>query len=152
MIASVFNPSHQCFTKRASSPSHQEHDYAWGLAEATATEWSKASKADVLASAPATRQELNWYQFTILFRWIIRHEPETILLLTPIFLFKADDFVYWLTDVTHSEPTVCGSEAAWAVSGALSFSLPGSVVALPGQVVDLLRAVFACGKDFFESS
>lgn len=106
----------------------------------------------MLAAVPATRQELNWYQFTILFRWIIRHEPETILLLTPIFLFKADDFVYWLTDVTQSESTICGSEAAWAVSGALAISLPGSVLALPGQVIDLLKAIFACGKDFLENS
>lgn len=130
----------------------QDHDYAWGLTEATATEWAKTAKADVLASAPATRQELNWYQFTVLFRWIIRHEPETILLLTPIFLFKADDFVYWLTDVTQSQSTICGSEAAWAVSGALSLSLPGSVLTLPGQVVDFLTAVFSCGRAFFESS
>lgn len=106
----------------------------------------------MLASAPSTRQERNWYQFTVLFRWIIRHEPETILLVTPFFFFKADDFVYWLTDVTQSQSTICGSEAAWAVSGALSFSLPGSVLTLPGQLVDLLKATFSCGKAFFDSS
>ncbi|KAK5045841.1 hypothetical protein LTR84_008934 [Exophiala bonariae] len=42
-----------------------DHDYARGLAEATATEWAKSSKADVLAAVPATRQKLNWHQFTI---------------------------------------------------------------------------------------
>ncbi|KIW81737.1 hypothetical protein Z517_04763 [Fonsecaea pedrosoi CBS 271.37] len=129
----------------------QDHDYAWGLAEATATEWSKAQKADILASAPATQQELNWYQFTVLFRWILRHEPETILLLTPIFLFKADDFVYWLTDVTRSEPTICGSQAAWSISGSFSFTLD-SILDFPENVVDLLRAVYDCGSDFFENS
>lgn len=106
----------------------------------------------MLASPAATRQELNWYQFTILFRWIIRHEPETILLLTPVFLLQADDFVYWLTDVTRSEPTVCGSQAAWALSGVLSLTLDGTVLSLPAEAVDLLRAVYDCGKDYFENS
>jgi hypothetical protein len=87
----------------------------------------------------------------VLFRWIIRHEPETILLLTPIFLTKSDDFVYWLTDVTRPEPTICGSEAAWAISGTFSFTLSG-LLSFPQNVVDLLRAVYDCGSDFFENS
>ena len=87
----------------------------------------------------------------MLFRWILRNKPETILLLTPIFLFEADNFVLWLTDVTRSEPTICGSQAAWAVSGTLSFDLD-SIVDLPENAVDLLTAIYNCGSDFFENS
>jgi hypothetical protein len=87
----------------------------------------------------------------VLFRWILRNEDTTILLLTPIFLFEADNFVHWLTDVTRPEPTICGSQAAWAVSGALSFDL-GNILSLPHTAVDLLRAVYDCGSDFFENS
>ncbi|EXJ62096.1 hypothetical protein A1O7_02529 [Cladophialophora yegresii CBS 114405] len=126
----------------------EAHDYAWGLAEATATEWSKAKKADILASAPATRRELNWYQFTVLFRWIIRHESETILVLRPLFWTSSDDFVYWLTDVTRSEPTVYGSEAAWAISGTLSFSL-GGLLEFSQDILDLLRVLYDRWSDLF---
>jgi len=69
---------------------------------------------------------------------------------TRIFLFYSDDFVLWLTDVTRPEPTICGSEAAWAVSDvSLSFD---SLVSLPTDIVDLLEAIYNCGKDFIENS
>lgn len=59
------------------------HDSAWGEAEATSTKWAKEEVADVVARPPATRKELNWYEFTKLFRWIMRNEDLTILLLRP---------------------------------------------------------------------
>jgi hypothetical protein len=61
----------------------QAHDSAWGEAEATSTEWAKEEVADVVGQPPATRRELNWYEFTKLFRWILRNEDLTILLLRP---------------------------------------------------------------------
>jgi len=63
--------------------SRGDHDSAWGEAEATATEWSKEQKADKLANRAATGQEKNWYTFTKVFRWIMRNEGKTTVLLTP---------------------------------------------------------------------
>jgi hypothetical protein len=68
-----------------------------------------------------------------------------------IFLTKADDFVFWLTDTTRFEPALCGSQAAWAVAGTLTFDLRG-VVQLPANVISLLRAIYDCGKDFIEEN
>lgn len=69
-----------------------------------------------------------------------------------IFLTHADDLVFWLTDTTRSEPAECGSKAAWALSGTLAFDDGiSSVVQLPGNVIDLLRAIYDCGKDFIEN-
>jgi hypothetical protein len=62
-------------------PTRQLHDSAWGEAEATSTEWAKEEVADSVQAA--TRRELNWYAFTILFRWITRNQDLTILLLRP---------------------------------------------------------------------
>ena len=66
-----------------------------------------------------------------------------------IFLTRADDFVFWLTDTTRFEPALCGSQAAWAISGTLTFDLEG-IVSLPANVIDLLRAIYDCGSDFIE--
>jgi hypothetical protein len=144
----------------------QAHDSAWGEAEATSTEWAKVEVADAVAQPPATRRELNWYEFTKLFRWILRNEDSTILLLRPfvfperntvqvaltrssIFLTHADDFVFWLTDTTRVEPALCGSQAAWAVAGTLTFDLE-NVVQFPANVLSLLRAIYDCGSDLIE--
>lgn len=64
-----------------------------------------------------------------------------------IFLTKADDLVYWLTDTTRAEPALCGSQAAWAFAGTLTFDLEG-VVTLPANVISLLQSIYDCGKDF----
>ena len=64
---------------------------------------------------------------------------------------RADDFVFWLTDTTRFEPALCGSQAAWAIAGTLSFDLEG-IVTLPLNVISLLRAIYDCGKDFIEEN
>jgi hypothetical protein len=68
-----------------------------------------------------------------------------------IFLTESHNFVFWLTDVTRVEPALCGSQAAWAIAGTLSFDL-NDIVQLPSNAVDLLRAIYDCGKDYFENS
>lgn len=59
--------------------------------------------------------------------------------------------MFWLTDTTRAEPALCGSQAAWALSGTLSFDDLGNVVQLPANVIGLLRAIYDCGKDFIEN-
>ena len=52
----------------------QDHDKYWSLAEQASTEHGK-SIAD--AKGKPTGQQNRWYQFTQLFRWIMRNRTAT---------------------------------------------------------------------------
>lgn len=52
----------------------ETHDHAWAKAEKAATEWAKVSVADKVANRAATKRELKWFNFTIIFRAIMLNE------------------------------------------------------------------------------
>lgn len=117
----------------------QDHDKAWSEAEQASTEHGKGI-AD--SKGNATGHENRWYQFTQLFRWIMRHRTaskaalfasvpspyhtilrannDSSLFITnpstwPI-AYAASALIDWLTNVTDDFPAMIGSELAWGLS------------------------------------
>ncbi|MER6988450.1 hypothetical protein ABT337_00730 [Saccharopolyspora hirsuta] len=92
------------------------HDPAWGNAEQAATEHGVR-----LAEAHGARpSRIDWqiYQFSELYRWMLRN-PQTALLLLNEHLGRATgiplvpaDFLRWFTDVTTPVPTYRGAHVA----------------------------------------
>lgn len=97
-----------------------DHDHAWSVSEQTATEYGKKTAESTSMVGKATKQQLRWYQFTQLFRAIMRNRKTVIRTIRITFIFTnpglaiaAEAFVDWLTDITDSTPTRVGSEIAW---------------------------------------
>lgn len=96
------------------------HDYAWSIAEQRATEYG-AARADAKFRRPSRVN--NWFQFTQLFRFIMRNRRLTILGLKAATLsnLATSDaiwvFINWMTDVTDVQPGECITEVAWFFTG-----------------------------------
>ncbi|KAL9625841.1 MAG: hypothetical protein Q9160_000161 [Pyrenula sp. 1 TL-2023] len=97
-----------------------DHDKAWSEAEQASTEYGKGI-AD--AKGNASGHENRWYQFTQLFRWIMRHRTATKVALYALFFpsniplaLAAGPLVDWLTNVTDDFPAKIGSELAWGLT------------------------------------
>lgn len=122
------------------------HDAAWSRAEQAATEHGVAL-ARVLGVAP-TPAEWRFYQFSQVYRWVMRNEPTAMLalggpLIDPRIRELRMPFLTWFTDVSTPVPAYRGCAFAWALSrlnpvgGA--FSALGLLVAyLPNLFEDFL--------------
>ncbi|KAI9744696.1 MAG: hypothetical protein M1835_002677, partial [Candelina submexicana] len=100
-----------------------DHDPAWSESEQTATEYGKLKAETTAGVSPATKEQLRWYQFTQLFRAIMRNRSKVILLIRATFIFTnpglafaAEAFIDWLTDITSDLPTRLGCEVAYTLS------------------------------------
>jgi hypothetical protein len=67
-------------------------------------------------------------------------------------LWNADDFVNWLTDITKTEPTVCGAEAVWSITssdvitGLLKLPIGVGLFTDPAVIAAMLR-IYQCFKN-----
>ncbi|KAI9874361.1 MAG: hypothetical protein M1830_009836 [Pleopsidium flavum] len=103
--------------------SRDDHDPVWSRAEQTATEYGKLrAETTPGVSAPST-QTKRWYQFTQLFRAIMRNRSTivwtirvTFWLVNPALAAGAEAFIDWLTDVTSDTPALLGGQIAWTLS------------------------------------
>ncbi|MCJ1467104.1 hypothetical protein MMC07_005726 [Pseudocyphellaria aurata] len=97
-----------------------DHDHEWSVSEQAATDYGKTTAESISMVGRATKQQLRWYQFTQLFRAIMRNRKTVIRTIRVTFIFSnpglaiaAEAFVNWLTDITDITPTRVGSEIAW---------------------------------------
>ncbi|KAL9045518.1 MAG: hypothetical protein Q9214_001451 [Letrouitia sp. 1 TL-2023] len=131
-----------------------DHDYTWSIAEQTATEYGKTSAETTSMVGRPTKQQLRWYQFTQLFRAIMRNRKKIILairvlfaLTNPPLALAAEAFIDWLTDTTNIKPTQIGCKIAWGLS---EFDVP-----LGANLIDdakLLKALLPKLYDAYKDS
>ena len=85
------------------------HDNRWSLAEQACTDYA----AGVLApthGATRTRSEDIWFNFSDVYRWIMRNEGPVVEALSYI---DAQGFVLWVTDVTTPDVARVLTQLAW---------------------------------------
>ncbi|MBA8927200.1 hypothetical protein BC739_004406 [Kutzneria viridogrisea] len=123
------------------------HDAAWSRAEQTATEYGVA-----LAKSRGVRPtgpEWRFFQFSQVYRWLLRNEPTALLalggpLVSPRVRELRVPFLTWFTDVRSDVPAYRGSAMAWSlaelhpVGGALD-ALNLLLAYLPTLFEDFLR-------------
>ena len=92
-----------------------QHDAAWGAAEQTSTDWGTTTAAR-LGHEP-TRVQRDWYQFTQLYRFMLRNRPAALDLIGQVGRLVDPDlaafsvpFYDWLTDVRTDVPAHRGGE------------------------------------------
>ncbi|MFC0432351.1 hypothetical protein [Kutzneria buriramensis] len=95
------------------------HDAAWSRAEQAATEHGVAL-ARTLGVAPSAA-EWRFYQFSQVYRWVMRNEPTALLalggpLMNPAIRELRMPFLSWFTDVGTPVPAYRGCAFAWALS------------------------------------
>ncbi|KAI9723401.1 MAG: hypothetical protein M1812_001285 [Candelaria pacifica] len=100
-----------------------DNDPAWSESEQTATEYGKLKAETASGVSAATKAQLRWYQFTQVFRAIMRNRSKVILfirttfvLTKPALALAAGAFINWLTDIKSDLPTRLGCELAYTLS------------------------------------
>ncbi|QUH05842.1 hypothetical protein HUO13_07790 [Saccharopolyspora erythraea] len=123
--------------RRGELTDRREHDRAWSEAEQASTDHG-LRLAESTGTRP-NRLEWNIFQFSELYRWMMRN-PQTALLLLDEHVagalgipFVPADFLRWLTDVTTPVPVYRGAHAAYDIA------LPNPVGA-PVSILELLLA------------
>ncbi|MBQ6644368.1 MAG: hypothetical protein IJH84_25510 [Saccharopolyspora sp.] len=92
------------------------HDPAWGNAEQASTEHG-VRIAEAHGARPS-RVDRDIYEFSELYRWMLRNPQQALLALNQASLDTTGlpvppaDFLRWFTDVTISEPTYRGAHVA----------------------------------------
>lgn len=113
------------------------HDEVWSTAEQASTDHGRR-QAEVDGVLP-TRLEWNLFQFSELYRWMMRNPQSALIMLDDLSTgtvglpFVPADFLLWLTDVTRSVPVYRGAHVAYDVS------LPNPV----GAPVSMLQLMMA---------
>ncbi|MCJ1340923.1 hypothetical protein MMC09_006219 [Bachmanniomyces sp. S44760] len=131
--------------------SRDAHDPVWSRSEQAATEYGK-SRGDSEAQ-PASTQDLRWFQFTQLFRLIMRNRSVIIHSIQAFFIFTdpplalaASPFINWLTDVTDIKPTLCGSAVAWDLS-ALDTPIGDGILTDAKILAEIIPKFYECYKN-----
>ena len=96
------------------------HDRAWGQAEQLSTDHGVHLAVDV-HGYPASDVEQRFYDFSQLYRTIMREKGETANLVEyygaltgqPEVIYRSDNFVDWFTDVGNIVPSRMGCEMSW---------------------------------------
>lgn len=94
------------------------HDKAWSEAEQASTEYGNALAES--RGVPATAVEWRFYQFSEMYRWVLRNRPFALSLLAiygplihPALAGARVPFYDWFTDVSESAPSYRGCEMAY---------------------------------------
>ncbi|GAB3297204.1 hypothetical protein [Parasphingorhabdus pacifica] len=110
------------------------HDPAWGNAEQAATE--HGVRLAEAAGARPSRIDRNMYEFSEMYRWMLRNPQEALYALdeqlagaTGVPLVPAD-FLRWFTDVTTPVPTYRGAHVAHDLALPDPLSAPVSALQL----------------------
>ena len=113
------------------------HDEAWSIAEQASTDHGRR-QAESDGVSP-TRMEWNLFQFSELYRWMMRDPQSALIMLNDLMTgtvglpFVPADFLLWLTDATRSVPVYRGAHVAYDVA------LPNPV----GAPVSMLQLMLA---------
>lgn len=122
------------------------HDPAWSKAEQAGTDYGRKKAETTRGVSGPTNQQRQWYNFTQLFRIIMRNRGKIIRTIRIIFWFNrplangAEKLINWFTDVTNFKATRIGVSISWNLSGFL-FPFNTSATAILAKVGLL--------KDFF---
>ncbi|GAA2772570.1 hypothetical protein [Saccharopolyspora taberi] len=120
------------------------HDPAWSIADQASAEHG-IRLAEAKGVHP-THLEWNIYQFTELYRWIMRNPQPALIVLNDRLagLLVPVDFVQWLTDATNPVPAYRGANVAYDLSRPDLVRLPVSMtqllLAYAPELVDAYRA------------
>lgn len=116
------------------------HDRAWGIAEQASTDRG-VYLAEVVHGIPPSDVEQRFYDFSQLYREIMRTKPEAaqvtalygVFAAQPEVTFRSNDFVDWFTDVGNVTPSRLGCEMAFRFA---SLDIWGGI----GGAIDLFLA------------
>lgn len=122
-----------------------DHDRAWGNAEQASTE--DGVRAAEAHGAQPSRVDRDIYEFSELYRWMLRNPQQTLLALNEHLVDSTGiplvpvDFLRWFTDVTTPVPTYRGAHVARDLSTPRPLSAPLSTTQLLlAYSPELLRA------------
>ncbi|KAI9787043.1 MAG: hypothetical protein M1816_007714 [Peltula sp. TS41687] len=111
-----------------------DHDKYWSTAEQAGTDYGKRKAESTKGVGAPSAQQKRWYQFTQLFRFMMRHRTLTInalrailLAINPFLVPAAEPAINWLTDVTNYNAAHIGLELSWAAS---ELDVPGITISI----------------------
>jgi hypothetical protein len=131
--------------------SRAAHDRAWGEAEQASTDHG-VYLAEVVHKTPPSDVEKRFYDFSQLYRTIMRNKDEAanvvelygVMTRQPAVTYRSDNFVDWFTDVGNIVPSRKGCEMSWRfatldIFGGIAGAIDIFFTALP----DLIGQYFA---------
>lgn len=117
------------------------HDRAWSVAEQAATEHGQWVAEERYGEQP-TAQEARFFQFSEVYRYLLRNRPPVLdtltavgRLATPQETEQRQHFYDWATDVTNAESGRTGAELLWSVA---EVDAPNTTL----NTVEVFRAYF----------